>query len=878
MYLPALLVHGAAIAFSRGGAHLLDELRRLEPTMLGSVPRLYDVLHATYQRRLRAAIAAEPDTPRATHEARCLAEARRAFGGRLQSLSVGSAPVSPEVLAFLRRCFAGLWVAEGYGSTEIGTIAVDGRVAAHVEVKLVPVPDLAAAPGGAETGEIWVRTPHAITGYLGDPAATAATRDGDGFLATGDLGERQADGTVRVVGRLRSAVKLAQGEFVAAERVEAALATAPIVDRVYVHAAAGAPALSALIFPARDALAELLAAPAATPLADLVARAEAAPAALAALRAHGRRAGLAAWEQPRAVLLAATPPTVGDGLLTASGKLARGAIARRFGAALTALACGDAPPDDLAITSASASTSASTSTSTSTSSAAAASASASSAASASTSAAASASSAASAATSAAASAATASPSATTTAAPASATTALAARLAAIVGHTLGRPIGLTEPLAAAGVDSLAAAEILAALGDDLGRDVPLALWFAAATIDELAARLTRVTPDDDASSPRAQAVADLAAGPHLPAPLPAARLPLTTVLLTGATGFLGAHLVETLVAHTALRVVCLVRATDDDGATARLAAALARHGVAAPPPGRVRALAADLAAPALGLAPAARDRLAAEVDAVVHAGAVVSWLAPYAGLRAANVGGTRALLELAASGDRARPFHLVSTISTAPADGDERTILDEPTALASTPYALSKWIAEVHARRAAAAGLPLAVYRPALIAGHSRRGGGNPDDFLHRYLAAVAELGLYLDLADATLDMTPVDFVARAIAALLIAAPAGGDTYHLANVDQSFSYARLGRALVAAGVAARPAPYAEFRAALLAAPSSRLAALASFFPAAGFALGSGPWPCARTVAALAALGVARPPVDDALVARYVRASLGNGPG
>ncbi len=106
----------------------------------------------------------------------------------------------------------------------------------------------------------------------------------------------------------------------------------------------------------------------------------------------------------------------------------------------------------------------------------------------------------------------------------------------------------------------------------------------------------------------------------------------------------------------------------------------------------------------------------------------------------------------------------------------------------------------------------------------------------------------------------------------------GFPTYHLANVDQSFSYARLGRALVAAGVAARPAPYAEFRAALLAAPSSRLAALASFFPAAGFALGSGPWPCARTVAALAALGVARPPVDDALVARYVRASLGNGPG
>ena len=48
------------------------------------------------------------------------------------------------------------------------------------------------------------------------------------------------------------------------------------------------------------------------------------------------------------------------------------------------------------------------------------------------------------------------------------------------------------------------------------------------------------------------------------------------------------------------------------------------------------------------------------------------------------------------------------------------------------------------------------------------------------------------------------------------------------------------------------------------------ALLAAFFPASGFALGSGPWPCARTVATLADLRIPRPPVDDALIARYVR--------
>ena len=281
MFLPSLLVHGAAIAFSRGGVHLLDELRRFEPTVLGSVPRLFDVLFAGFQRRLRAAIAAEPDTPRTVHEERALAESRRAFGGHLQSLSVGSAPVSPEVLAFLRRCFADIWVTEGYGSTEVGTIAVDGRIQAHVDVKLVPLPGVEPRAADGERGEIWVRTPHVITGYLGDAAATAAAIDRDGYFATGDLGERAADGSVRVIGRLRNAVKLAQGEFVAAERVESALATAEVVDRVYVHAAAGAPGISALVFTHAEPRAGGRGAPTE---ADV----------LAALRAHGRRAGRSA--------------------------------------------------------------------------------------------------------------------------------------------------------------------------------------------------------------------------------------------------------------------------------------------------------------------------------------------------------------------------------------------------------------------------------------------------------------------------------------------------------------------------------------------------------------------------------------------------------
>ncbi len=804
MYLPALVLHGSAIAFSRGGAHVLGELGALAPEVMSSVPRLFEVVHAGYRRRLRAALAAEPDVPRAVIEARELAEVRRSFGDRLQALSVGSAPVSAELFAFLRRCFADVWVSEGYGTTEAGTIAFDGVIAGHVEVKLVPLPGAAApAPGAAERGEIWVRTPHLITGYLGDPAASAAALDDAGFFATGDLGERDASGLVRVIGRLSSAVKLANGEFVSAETMELALGVAPIVDRIFVFAEAGAPAIAALVVPEPEALARLLGR--SGDLAELAADPRAPELIAAALRAHGLRAGLQPYQLPRAVLVLGTPPTVEAGLLTASGKLARGAFAKRFGDQLAALAQRDEPC-----------------------------------------------------------AADGAPDVET------GDDDLVARVTRAVSAVVGRPVDLYEPLATAGIDSLAVAEILLRLSEALGRDVPHATWFGACDLATLAGALAEdVTPTSAglaalASEDRARVFA------VDPAATPPARTAPQRLVLTGATGFLGAHLLEALLARPALHVTCLVRARDDLAAHARVTEKLARWGIAPAPVDRLRVLAADLAAPGLGLTPARRDQLADETDAILHAGATVSWLAGYADLRAANVAGTLELLALA-SARRIKPLHFVSTISTAPPDGDEGSFLAFEEVVRGTPYGVSKWIAEAHVRRAAAT-LPVAIYRPAMIAGHSSRGHGNPDDFLHRYLAGVLELGRYLDLDDARIDFTPVDFVAAAIVALMCDQPLGGDTHHLVNVDQSPSYAGLGRALLAAGADVAPASYPQFRAALLH-RRGRLSALTSFFPETGFALAMGPWPSQRSVTRLRALGIHRPPIDDAQIARYHQALL-----
>lgn len=777
MIMPWLLIAGAEVAFSRGGEHLTKELKEYGPTELGAVPRLFDVLYAQYKRRLRSLVKADPAAPLAMHEQTALAEARGAFGPRLRAISVGSAPVSPEVLAFLKRCFDDLWVTEGYGSTEVGTIALDNKIVAGVDVKLLPLPDAAREEGAPERGEIWVKSAHVIRGYLGDDGEAKPVVDADGYFPTGDLGERVTDGSVKVIGRLKNTVKLAQGEFVSAERIETVLATTPGVDRIYVHVESGATGVSALVFAHDEAVTE--------------------PLLLSSLRVHGRRAGLPAWELPQNVLVEREAPTVDNGLLTTSGKLARATIAERFGSRLRLLpdAGESAPPtsapedgDDLDAN-------------------------------------------------------------------------LAARIVKIASRAIGRELDPDAPLDAAGVDSLATAEILAAIGEELGREIPLALWFEVSSIADLATRVLSFSARGTAAK------AALIASDRQPRATPVVTTPTEapprTILLTGATGLLGAHLVEALLTtNRDAEIVCLVRGEDDAAAEGRLRDALARFHVSDLDDRRVRVLASDLTRPNLGLSHEAHDRLKREVDVVLHSAAEVSWLASYERLRGPNVHGTLALLALG------RPFHFVSTISTAPADGDEWTTLSFEQAAQGSPYGLTKWIAEEHVRRAETT---RAIYRPAMIAAHSKRGVGNPDDYVHRYLAGVAALGLYIDREDARLDMTPVDFVAEGIAKLLFANPhTGVGTIHFVNVDQSMTYAALGRAIKAVGFDVKPASYETFRQALLADRTSPLHPLAAYFPASGFTMAMGPWPCERSKKALREVGVSAPVIDEANIGRVMR--------
>jgi fatty acid CoA ligase FadD9 len=806
MYLPAILIHGGRVGFSGGGLHLLSDLRALEPTAVGSVPRLFELVYSVHQHRMEAArAAAEGPIEAEAIEARVWADSRAVFGSRIQIVAVGSAPCSPEVFAFLRRCFADLWVSDSYGSTECGTITANDRIQANVDVKLVSVTGLDA--GGPERGEIWVRTPFMIDGYFGDPEATAAARDAEGYFGTGDLGERTADGGVRVVGRIKNVIKLSQGEFVAIDRIEAELAGCPLVDRIFVHPDATSSTLLGVVIPHFAALAHLLGVKN-KPLIALAAHPDAAPTIVRALREHGRSRGLASYEIPRAVIVEPAPMTVESGLLTASGKLARPAVVARYAAQLAAL--GSAPAvviDD--------------------------------------------------------------------------GDSLIARLVGAVSRVVGRRVGHDEAIhEGLGIDSFVAAEALSAVGSALGREVPLALWFESRTLGDLAQRLDRGLLGRAGSSDELPLLdldldLDVNVDPDHALAITIAPTSPAVVLLTGATGLLGAHLLEALLAKTSAHIVCLVRAGSDEAAAERVRHTLARYEIPELERARWSAIAGDLAAPRLGLTDEAWSALAARVDAILHSGATVSWLQAYDALRAANVLGTRELLRLAKT-TRARPFHFVSTISTAPAAGDETSRLPFAQARAGGGYGLTKWVAEHLVRRAGEGGHPIAIYRPAMIAGHSRRGPGNPDDFVNRYLRACAQSGHFLGSSSERLDMTPVDHVAEGIVALMASPPDGAPTYHLTNVDHSMTYADLGGAIARAGYPCIASDYASFRAVAVQPKGSPLRPLAAYFPEQGFALHMGPWPSEATRAALARRGVVCPSVDDRLIAAYLAALVRRG--
>lgn len=252
-----------------------------------------------------------------------------------------------------------------------------------------------------------------------------------------------------------------------------------------------------------------------------------------------------------------------------------------------------------------------------------------------------------------------------------------------------------------------------------------------------------------------------------------------SIFLTGATGFLGAFLLDALLQRTEAIIHCLVRAGDEERAWQRLRGNLERYGLwREEHQGRLRLVPGDVSAARLGMPAARYASLGQEVDVILHGASQISWLEPYRALFASNVEGTRRLLQFAAEG-RVVPVHYVSSLGATLIRPFENTrMVDEVTArsglgtesILELPlgYLETKWVTHRMIEEARRRGLPVTLYAPGLITGHSRTGidSLSKSQFIHALIKGSVQLGCFPD--GLGWRFIPVDVVARDVVSCLL--------------------------------------------------------------------------------------------------------------
>lgn len=266
----------------------------------------------------------------------------------------------------------------------------------------------------------------------------------------------------------------------------------------------------------------------------------------------------------------------------------------------------------------------------------------------------------------------------------------------------------------------------------------------------------------------------------------------STVFLTGATGFLGSFIIKDILDRTnrTIRLIAHVRGVKDaNAALDRLRRSLKGYGLWRDDwSGRLNAVVGDLSKPRLGLDDTTWDRLAREVDVVIHNGAVVHWVKRYQDIMASNVLSTIAAVNFCNEG-RPKVFCFVSSTSALDTDhylnlSEEQTrtgegaVLEEDDMHGSrtglgTGYGASKWVSENLVREAGKRGLRGSIVRPGYVLGDSETGVCNIDDFLIRMLKGCLQLQARPRIIN-TVNAVPVNHVARVVVAAALNPLRGG--------------------------------------------------------------------------------------------------------
>ncbi|XP_060179278.1 long chain acyl-CoA synthetase 6, peroxisomal-like isoform X3 [Lycium barbarum] len=260
-----LVYFGGASGFYQGdNLKLVDDMAVLRPTVFCSVPRLYNRIYSGIMNVVKTSGSLRERIFNAAYNAKKQAifngknsfsiwdrlvfnKIKARLGGRVRYMVSGASPLSPDVMDFLRVCF-GCQVVEGYGMTEtscvISNMDQNDILSGHVgspnpacEIKLVDVPEMnyTSEDQPYPRGEICVRGPIVFQGYYKDEAQTQEVIDKDGWLHTGDIGLWLPGGRLKIIDRKKNIFKLAQGEYVAPEKIENVYAKSKYVTQCFIH-------------------------------------------------------------------------------------------------------------------------------------------------------------------------------------------------------------------------------------------------------------------------------------------------------------------------------------------------------------------------------------------------------------------------------------------------------------------------------------------------------------------------------------------------------------------------------------------------------------------------------------------------------------------
>ncbi len=238
------LVHGRGrVFFSESLATFMDDLRRARPTYFVSVPRLW----AKFRQGVLATMPAAQLDALLDNPATAPAVGHKILAGlgldEVLRAGSGSAPCPAELIDWYRRL--GLNLIEGYGMTEDFGYSHLSTEAANAPGHVgVPFPDVEVRI--ADDGEVLVKSPGQFAGYYKRPDLDAECFTDDGFFHTGDLGERRADGLLKLTGRKKELFKTAKGKYVAPAPLENRLNAHPMIELAMVSGV-GQPAPYAMV-------------------------------------------------------------------------------------------------------------------------------------------------------------------------------------------------------------------------------------------------------------------------------------------------------------------------------------------------------------------------------------------------------------------------------------------------------------------------------------------------------------------------------------------------------------------------------------------------------------------------------------------------------